>query len=117
MTVTLYPDWPNPRDCDTSSGATLLEALRSGRVLEITEANTREGFCLREMCDEHFNLVLTAHQLFQLGTELCRMALGDRPRPIFPTPHQIAECGGPCLEGGPPACDCGLWDFCQKQAG
>lgn len=30
-------------------------------------------------------------------------------RLIFPTPHQIAECGGPCAEGGPEACDCGLY--------
>lgn len=28
---------------------------------------------------------------------------------IFPTPHQIAECGGPCEQGGPEACDCGLY--------
>lgn len=31
-------------------------------------------------------------------------------RHVFPTPHQIAECGGPCLEGGSSACDCGLWE-------
>lgn len=26
----------------------------------------------------------------------------------FPTPSQITECGGPCLQGGPDACECEL---------
>lgn len=29
----------------------------------------------------------------------------------YPTPSQIAECAGPCLEGGPDACDCGLREY------
>ena len=113
MTFRLYPDCPNPRECDAATGETLLDALKEGRVLEVTKASNGDGFCLRERCDEYFNLTLSPSQLFQLGTELCRMAIGDTPRPIFPTPHQIAECGGPCAEGGPPACDCGLWDYGQ----
>ena len=35
---------------------------------------------------------------------------GPTRRVYFDMPSQIAECGGPCLEGGPEACDCGaLW--------
>ena len=29
----------------------------------------------------------------------------------FPTPSQIAECGGPCNTQGREACDCGLKDY------
>jgi hypothetical protein len=29
----------------------------------------------------------------------------------YPTPSQIAECAGPCLEGGRDACDCGLREY------
>ena len=29
----------------------------------------------------------------------------------FPTPSQIAECGGPCYTQGREACDCGLKDY------
>ena len=29
----------------------------------------------------------------------------------YPTPSQIAECGGPCLERGRDACDCGLREY------
>ena len=115
MTVRLYPDWPNPRECDAATGETILEALKDGKVLQVTRAASGNGFRLCEGCDEYFNLFLSSSQLFQLGTELCRMALDDLPRPVFPTPHQIAECGGPCTEGGPSACDCGLWDYTQKR--
>ena len=35
---------------------------------------------------------------------------GPTRRVYFDMPSQIAECGGPCSEGGPEACDCGaLW--------
>ena len=38
-----------------------------------------------------------------------RAALGQSRRCIY-NPVQIAECGGPCWEIGPEACDCGaLW--------
>jgi len=44
--------------------------------------------------------------------ELAWEQLGHQSAPvrrhIYPTPHQIAECGGPCEQGGPEACDCGL---------
>ncbi|ATW62739.1 hypothetical protein SCBWM1_gp55 [Synechococcus phage S-CBWM1] len=29
----------------------------------------------------------------------------------FPTPSQIAECGGPCFTQGQEACDCGLLNY------
>lgn len=29
----------------------------------------------------------------------------------FPTPSQIAECGGPCFMQGREACDCGLLNY------
>ena len=34
----------------------------------------------------------------------------SKGRACINNPVQIAECGGPCLESGPEACDCGaLW--------
>lgn len=48
----------------------------------------------------------------ELGNVICIEEVRDaRPDHRFPTPHQIAECGGPCLDGGPSACDCGLNDL------
>ena len=36
--------------------------------------------------------------------------VGTTRRVYFDMPSTIAECGGPCSEGGPEACDCGaLW--------
>jgi hypothetical protein len=39
------------------------------------------------------------------------LAWEDPPKPIrriyHCNPQTIAECGGPCEEGGPEACDCG----------
>lgn len=113
MNIRLYPDWPNPKESDAATGKTMLEALANGRVLRITKTENGDGFRIQEMCNEFFNLFLTPNQLLALSGELRFMAIEaiEKARPHrFPTPHQIAECGGPCEEGGPDACDCGLRD-------
>ena len=63
---------PNPRHSDFGEGKTLLEAISDGRIFDIEPYGV--GFKLTERCDDYFSLVLTAPQLYQLGTELRELA-------------------------------------------
>jgi hypothetical protein len=69
------PDWTKVRDSDFLEGKALLDVLADARVFCISKAENSEGWCLREGCDDHFNVVLTPQQLYNLGAELQALAM------------------------------------------